>query len=458
MILPEQLGCPIYKERHNLKYAYASGGMYQGIASKELVTAMANQGFMPYFGAGGLSLTKIEEALLFFKQNIKGTNYGVNILFNHITSASENSIIDLLLKHDIKNIELAAFYMVTPEIVKFRLKGLTQLANGKIISRNNIMAKVSRLEIAKTFMNPSPPEIIDYLLANGDISPLEAKLGKVIPVANSICVEAESAGHTDRRAANVIFPTIIRLRDRHFSNSEEKISIGLAGGISTPEAAAAAFMMGADFILTGSINQCTIESGAHSVVKELLSKMGIEDTDFTPTGDMLETDAKIQVLKKGTLFPLRAKKLHELYHRYNSIDELNHEERSFVLDKVFEGKTFEQIFEEAKICFSPTLIEEAQYNPKAKMGLIFKVYFYKSIKHAYSGNLDEKINFQIHTGVAMGAFNNYVLGSDLEHHSKRSAPLIGLKLMQDTANQINKFYKKFSASRFENSTSEIAKV
>ena len=39
------------------------------------------------------------------------------------------------------------------------------------------------------------------------------------------------------------------------------IRVGAAGGIGTPEAAAAAFVLGADFILTGSINQCTVEAG-----------------------------------------------------------------------------------------------------------------------------------------------------------------------------------------------------
>jgi trans-AT polyketide synthase, acyltransferase and oxidoreductase domains len=37
--------------------------------------------------------------------------------------------------------------------------------------------------------------------------------------------------------------------------------IGLAGGMGTPFAVAAAFVMGADYVLTGSVNQACVEAG-----------------------------------------------------------------------------------------------------------------------------------------------------------------------------------------------------
>ncbi len=445
MILAESLGCDVYKRRHNIHYAYASGGMYYGIASQELVTAMANNGFMGFFGAGGLSLEKIEEAILFLKDNVQNTNYGINVLYNHIVSAKENAIIDLLLKHEIRNVEAASFPVVTSEIVRYRLKGVYRAKDGTVKSLNNVMAKVSRIEVAKTFMSPAPENIIEELLAGGKITKAEAEMSCEIPVANEICIEAESAGHTDRRVANIVFPSMQKLRDKlcceHKYN--EKICIGLAGGIGTPEAVAAAFVMGADFILTGSINQCTIESGTHPYVKELLSKMGIEDTDFTPTGDMFETDAKIQVLRKGVLFPVRAKKLQEIYNKYNSLLELTSEEKNFLIDKIFNGKSFDEVYNELKQYFPSAIVEQAEHDPKAKMALIFKDYFYKSIKNAYSGNVSEKLNFQIHIGSAMGAFNDYAAGTELADHSKRSAPKIAKILMEDAAKKLNTFYDGF---------------
>ena len=60
------------------------------------------------------------------------------------------------------------------------------------------------------------------------------------------------------------------------------IRVGAAGGIGAPEAAAAAFVMGADFVLTGSINQCTVEAGMSDAVKDLLLEINVQDTGYAP--------------------------------------------------------------------------------------------------------------------------------------------------------------------------------
>src|SRR5947207_15781689 len=78
----------------------------------------------------------------------------------------------------------------------------------------------------------------------------------------------------------------------------DSFSIGAAGGIGTPEAAAAAFIMGADFILTGSINQCTVEAGTSETVKDILEKISVQDTTYAPAGDMFEIGSKVQVVKR----------------------------------------------------------------------------------------------------------------------------------------------------------------
>lgn len=54
-------------------------------------------------------------------------------------------------------------------------------------------------------------------------------------------------------------------------------------------------MLGADFILTGSINQCTVESGATDNVKSLLEK-ACGDMTYAPSHLLRETDSTIQVL------------------------------------------------------------------------------------------------------------------------------------------------------------------
>lgn len=72
----------------------------------------------------------------------------------------------------------------------------------------------------------------------------------------------------------------LTLKDRFMAkfHYDKSIRIGAAGGIGTPEAAASAFILGADFIMMGSINQCTVEAGTSDLVKDLLQDMNIQDT------------------------------------------------------------------------------------------------------------------------------------------------------------------------------------
>ena len=100
------------------------------------------------------------------------------------------------------------------------------------------------------------------------------------------------------------------------------VCVGLAGGIATPASVAAAFAMGAAYVLTGSINQSCIESGTSDTVRKMLAEAGQADVTMAPSADMFEMGVKVQVLKRGTMFPQRAGKLYELYSQYASLEDL----------------------------------------------------------------------------------------------------------------------------------------
>src|SRR4029434_793465 len=95
-----------------------------------------------------------------------------------------------------------------------------------------------------------------------------------------------------------------------------------AGGIATPSSVAAAFAMGAAFVVTGSVNQACVEAGSSDAVRSLLAKAGQADVAMAPAADMFEMGVKVQVLKQGTMFPMRAAKLYDLYSKHRSLDEL----------------------------------------------------------------------------------------------------------------------------------------
>jgi trans-AT polyketide synthase/acyltransferase/oxidoreductase domain-containing protein len=444
-ISSSSLGSPEFKEDYNIQYAYVTGGMYRGIASKEMVVKMGKAGMMGILGTGGLDLSQIKTAIQYIQKELfAGPAYGMNLLHNPIDAKKEEETIDLFCEYGVKTVEAAAFISITPALVKYRAKGLTRNQQGRIIALNKIIAKVSRPEVAETFLSPAPERIVAKLLAENKITSEEADMLKTIPMADDICAEADSAGHTDGAVASALIPAMVILRNEMMEKYQydKKVRVGAAGGIGTPEAAAAAFILGADFIVTGSINQCTVEASTSDTVKDLLQQMNVQDTEYAPAGDMFELGAKVQVLKKGLFFPVRANKLYELYRRYNSLDEIDEKTKMQIQDKYFK-RSFEEVYRDIKTYYPAEEIEKAERNPKHKMALIFRWYFGYSTRLALGGSEENKVDYQIHCGPALGAFNQWVKGTSLEDWKQRHVDVIAVKLMDETVELLNQRYKSF---------------
>ena len=439
IITATQLGNPEFKKAYGLKYAYVSGSMYRGIASKELVVAMGKAGFLGFLGTGGMSSDEMRANIKSIQEELcKGEPYGLNLLCNLYHPEVEMETVKLLMTHKITCIEAAAFMQITPALVLYRLSGLHRDHQGSVKCCHKIIAKVSRPEVAQAFMSPAPEAIVKKLIAIGQITHEQAELSKVVPMSQDICLEADSGGHTDQGVALVLLPSIQSLRKEIMRKHaySESIRIGLAGGIGTPEAAAAAFIMGADFILTGSINQCTIEAKISDSVKNLLQEINIQDTDYAPAGDMFEIGAKVQVLKKGVSFPARANKLYMLYTHYGSLEEIPEIIRKQIEEKYFK-KTFEAIWEEIRndymIKNRYEEFQKSEENPKSKMALTFRWYFKYSSHITFIGSEENRMDYQIHTGPALGSFNQWVKGTALENWKNRHVDKIAEKIMTETA-------------------------
>lgn len=438
----ESLGCDAFKNDYELKYAYLSGAMFRGIASKELVVRMGRAGLMGSLGTGGMELEQIEKNIQWIQKELhNGQPYAMNLLSNVDDTAWEEQIVDLYLRYGIKVVEASAFMQITPDLVRFRLKGLQRGQSGSIWIAHKIIAKISRPEVAENFLKPAPASIVSKLLQTKQVTGDQAEMAALVPMADDLCVEADSGGHTDRGSLAVLLPTMIRLRDRlarQFGYAQH-VRIGAAGGIGTPEAAAAAFVLGADFILTGSINQCTVESGTSDSVKDLLQTINVQDTDYAPAADMFEYGAKVQVVRKGLFFPARANKLFDLYRRYNSLDEIDAKTRRQIEERYFKC-SFEEVYAGTKAFFqerNPGEIERAERNPKHKMALVFRWYLFHSMQLALQGVEAQKVDYQIHCGPALGAFNEWVKGTQLENWHNRHVDGIAEKLMQETAALLN---------------------
>src|SRR5439155_1523592 len=69
---PATLGDPSFLSVHHVRFPYICGEMANGIASVEMVTAIAKAGMLGFFGAAGLPLPEIERAIATLKQNCGG--------------------------------------------------------------------------------------------------------------------------------------------------------------------------------------------------------------------------------------------------------------------------------------------------------------------------------------------------------------------------------------------------
>jgi trans-AT polyketide synthase, acyltransferase and oxidoreductase domains len=447
-IVPERLGSGIFRRRHRLKYAYVAGAMYKGIASKELVVRMGKAGLIGFLGTGGMELDQIEFDLRFIQSAIQDHPiYGLNLLASPFKPELEKATVDLLLRHRVPRVEAAAFTQITPDLVRYRVSGLSTGPDGVIRIPHLVLAKVSRPEVAEQFLTPAPAPILQRLVESRAVTRTEADLARLIPMADDLCVEADSGGHTDRGVLHALLPVILQLRDEISQKHGYRfpVCVGAAGGIGTPQAVAASLILGADFVLTGSVNQCTVEAGTSDAVKDLLQQANVQDTDIVPAGDMFEMGAKVQVFKRGLLFPARAKKLYDLYRQYNSLDEIDAQTRSQIESRYFK-RTFADVYAESRdhyLRVMPEVIERAERDPKQKMALVFRWYLVHTNRLALRGDPEDKVDYQIHCGPALGAFNQWVKGTALENWRHRHVDQIAEHLMIGAAQLLDARFRSF---------------
>lgn len=436
-ISPQQLGSADFLRFHQVSLAYGSGAMANGIASEELVIALGKANMLGSFGAAGLVPSRVKQAIQRIQEALPNGPYAFNLIHSPNEENLERRAVDLFLEHGVHTVEASAFLGLTPHIVRYRVAGLSLNASGEIEIKNRVIAKISRREVATNFMEPAPERILNALVAQGAITLQQAQLAAKVPMADDITVEADSGGHTDNRPLVALLPSIIALRDEIQAQYQyaQPIRVGAAGGISTPESSLAAFMMGAAYVITGSVNQACVEAGASEHTKKLLAKAEMADVIMAPAADMFEMGVKLQVLKRGTLFPMRAQKLYELYQQYDSIEAIPPAERQKLEKQVFRA-SLDEIWQGCVSFFSerdPEQLTRAEGNPKRKMALIFRWYLGLSSRWSNTGEAGRQMDYQIWCGPAMGAFNDWVRGTYLEQAENRRAVDVAHHIMLGTA-------------------------
>ncbi len=431
----EDLGDAGFRRDHGLRYPYIAGAMANGISSVEIVEAMGRAGMLGVFGAAGLMPEVVEDAIDRISARLGTRPWGVNLIHSPYEPALETALADLYLRRGVHLVSASAYLNLTLDVVRYRVHGIYSDAAGRIITPNRVIAKISRVEVAEKFLAPPPAAMLAELVRTGHIDEAQARMAATIPVAQDLTVEADSGGHTDNRPALALLPTLLALRDRMQANCKLPLHIGAAGGIATPHSAAAAFAMGADFILTGSVNQACREANTSDAVRQMLAEAKQADVIMAPAADMFEMGVKLQVLKRGTMFAMRAQKLYDLYRACNSLEEIPKAERATIEKSIFRAP-LEQVWEDTRAFWSSRdsrQTDRAARDPKHRMALVFRWYLGQSSRWAIEGEPGRKPDYQIWSGPAIGAFNEWVRGSFLESWQNRRVVPVALNILHGAA-------------------------
>jgi len=428
---PEKLGDPAFCAELGIRYPYLGGSMAKGISSVAMAEELGRAGMLGFFGAAGLPFATVEAAV----NRLAGSGLpcGFNLIHSPHEPDLEQALVELYIRKGVRLVEASAFLALTMTLVRYRVHGIHRRADGTIVAPNRIIAKVSREELAEKFFSPPPEKFLNQLLAEGAITPEQAALAAQIPMAQEVTAEADSGGHTDNRPAMALFPTILSLAGRMQAKYgyPMKLRVGLGGGIATPAAAAAAFTMGAAYIMTGSVNQACLESGTSDEVRRMLAETRQADVTMAPAADMFEMGVTVQVLKRGTMFPMRAAKLYDIYRSCAGLEDIQAAERE-KLEKTFFLAPLEDIWQQTRSFFlqrDPRQVERGDRDPKHRMALVFRWYLGQAAHWAKDGNSARKIDYQVWCGPAMGAFNEWVAGSFLESPQQRRVATVALNIL-----------------------------
>ncbi|MDT8441223.1 MAG: PfaD family polyunsaturated fatty acid/polyketide biosynthesis protein [Desulfuromonadales bacterium] len=436
LILPcplENLGEPEFCRAHSLRYPYVGGSMAKGISSVAMVEAFGEAGMLGFFGAAGLLPDQVEAAIDQLQRHLAERPFGCNLIHSPHEPELEEALVDLYLRRGIGLIEASAFLDLTPALVRYRTHGIGRDSQGRVTTPNRVLGKVSREEVAAKFFAPPPEKLLRALVASGALSAEQAELAATIPMAEDVTAEADSGGHTDNRPALALLPTIQAQRDslQRQHRYPTRPRVGLGGGIGTPAAAAAAFALGADYLVTGTVNQACVEAGTCAEVRQMLAATRQADVTMAPSGDMFEMGVTVQVIKRGSMFPMRAARLYELYRSHASLDDIPAGERQKLEKTVFQ-KSFAEVWEETRHYFlarNPKQVDKAEQDPKHKMALVFRWYLGLSPVWANQGIAERRLDYQVWCGPAMGSFNEWCQGSFLADIAQRRVATVALNLL-----------------------------
>jgi PfaD family protein len=155
---------------------------------------------------------------------------------------------------------------------------------------------------------------------------------------------------------------------------------------------------------------------------------------MAPAADMFEQGVEVQVLKRGTLFAMRGKKLFHLYRSGAAFETLDPKDQAWVEDVI--GEPFEAAWQATRDYIqkvNPREAERAEQDGNKRFALVARRYLFNGAQLARDGDTAKVADYQIWCGPAQGAFNEWVAGTFLEKLENRTVRQIAWNLMEGAA-------------------------
>ena len=99
---PQRLGSAAFLAAHGVRQPYMGGAMAGGIASADMVIALAREGYLASYGAAGLLPETVEKALNRFGAEIRGCRTRVNLIHSPSEAGWSGTAVELFLRHGVR--------------------------------------------------------------------------------------------------------------------------------------------------------------------------------------------------------------------------------------------------------------------------------------------------------------------------------------------------------------------
>lgn len=437
---PGSLGTASFRERHGLRAAYVAGPIAYGVTGPAFVSAMARSQLLAFFGTGGLDPESVTEGLTLIAAEAAGAPAGVALPAHSDDRRLSELVLSQARQLDVRRVLAWATAPPSPELIRFRASGLRRMPDGRVKVRNRLFVQAHNPEAAEPWMRPPPGEILDVLVGRGQITVPEAALARRLAVAEDFIAETPAGARAERWPLFALLPGLQRARARiaeeeGYTERGVVLHIGASGELGDPATLHAAFHLGADFVVTGTINQTSVEASTSLRAKELLAEANVSDCRGAPGADRFEVGGRVAVLSRGTRFAQQAEQLYDLYRRYPSLADIPAEERVVVERDVFHrplGELWDELLADLRET-RPEEVELAVEDARHQMALIFRWYLDRSARWAVLGTPQRRRDYQIWCGPAMGLFNDWVRGTWLQPLVARRAVSMADALMRGAA-------------------------